>query len=144
MFLASIFTYSKIKGVNFFRAVFYFPNLVSAASISILFYTLLDTNHGTVNQMLKSIGLINNNIGWVESAIGARGVISFIQWWMWFGSSTIVCLAGMTAIPKDYHEAASVEGASGWQIFWHITTPLLKPTLLYIFSNIFNWWYANI
>jgi multiple sugar transport system permease protein len=62
-----------------------------------------------------------------------RGLVVFIQWWMWFGQTIIILMAGMTSIPVPLYEAAMVDGATGWQMFRNITLPLLKPILIFIF-----------
>ena len=62
-----------------------------------------------------------------------RGVVAFIQWWMWFGQTIIIVMAGMTSIPISLYEAAMVDGANSGQMFRRITLPLLKPILVYIF-----------
>lgn len=70
----------KIKGAGFFQAVFYLPNLVTAASIGILFGVLLDWQTGTVNKMLLAMNLIQEPINWMSSPAFAQGVTSLIQW----------------------------------------------------------------
>ncbi|WP_443661706.1 carbohydrate ABC transporter permease [Clostridium sp.] len=131
VFLAVILNDSKRKGSGFFKAIFYLPNIVTAASIGVLFSVLLDWNNGTLNQLLISMGLLNQPINWLNSPFFARGATSLIQWWMWFGYSMIIFSAGMKAISDDIYEAAKVDGASKNQMFWRITLPLLRPTILY-------------
>ena len=60
-----------------------------------------------------------------------RGIVIFIQWWMWFGATLIILMAGMTSISTSLYESAMVDGASSRQMFGHITLPLLKPVLIY-------------
>ena len=62
-----------------------------------------------------------------------RGLVVFIQWWMWFGQTIIILMAGMTSIPISLYEAAMVDGATATQMFRRITLPLLKPILIFIF-----------
>ncbi len=132
LLLAAMFTYNKIRGQGFFKAVFYFPNLVTAASIALLFNVLLDWQNGTINQILMGWNIIKEPINWLNTPFHTRNTVSLIQWWMWFGQTMIICLAGIAAIPGDYYEAAIVDGATKWQVFWKITLPLLKPTLIYV------------
>ncbi|MFV0430936.1 MAG: carbohydrate ABC transporter permease [Alphaproteobacteria bacterium] len=135
LFLAWVYTYAKIKGVAFFRAVFYFPNLVTATSVAVLFAMFLDRDSGILNQVLLSIGLIKEPIYFATKPFFMQVTVASIQWWMWFGHSTIILLAGMTAIPNDYFEAARVDGVKNTQIFWRITIPLLWPTIVYILTT---------
>lgn len=132
LFLAWIFTYGRIKGVSFFRAVFYFPNLVTASSVAVLFAMFIDRDAGILNQILLSLHLINEPVYWATKPFFMQATVATVQWWMWFGHSTIILLAGMTSISPDYFEAARVDGVKNNQIFFHIIIPLLWPTIVYI------------
>ena len=61
-----------------------------------------------------------------------RGVVVFIQWWLWFGQTTIILMAAMTSISGSIYEAALADGANGWQMFRFITLPLIKPVMIYV------------
>lgn len=122
----------KMKGLSVFRAIYYVPNLIAATSVAYLFRTLLDWQYGTVNQMLRSAGIISSGINWLGSTDTAPYVVSFISAWMWFGNSFIVLMAGVQGLNKDYFESASIDGAGRWKTFSKITIPLLKPILLYV------------
>lgn len=121
----------KIKGLGFFRAVYYLPNIIAATSVAFLFKTLLDWRYGTINQILAKFG-VNEPINWLGQPVTARLSISLIQTWMWFGNSFIMLMAGVQGINKDYFEAASIDGAGRWKSFFYITLPLLRPILLYV------------
>ena len=121
----------KIKGLAFYRAVYYLPGIISATSIAFLFKTLLDWRFGTVNQILKYVG-VSNPIDWLGKPGTAGLVVSLIQTWMWFGNSFIMLMAGVQGINNDYFEAAAIDGAGRWRRFFSITLPLLKPILLYV------------
>lgn len=123
----------KMRGLSIFRALFYLPNLIAATSVSFLFKTLLDWKYGTINQMLVGSGITNSAIDWLGSTSTAPYVISIVSAWMWFGNSFIMLMAGVQGIPKDYFEAAAIDGAGRWKVFGKITLPLLKPILLYVF-----------
>ncbi len=121
----------KIKGLPFFRAVYYLPGIISATSIAFLFKTLLDWRFGTINQILAKVG-VKNPIDWLGQSSTAPLVISLIQTWMWFGNSFIMLMAGVQGINNDYFEAAAIDGAGRWKRFTKITLPLLKPIMLYV------------
>lgn len=123
----------KIKGLPVFRAIYYLPNLIACTSVAFLFKTLLDWKYGSFNQMLIQLGLIKNPINWLGQTSTAPMVVALIGAWMWFGNSFIVIMAGVQGIPKDYFEAAAIDGAGRWKVFFKITLPLLKPILLYVF-----------
>ncbi len=129
--LAVVLNYKKIKGSDFFKSIFYLPNLVTATSIGVLFSVILDWQTGSLNRILIAIGILKQPVNWLNSPFYTRGTTSLIQWWMWFGYSTIIFDAGIKAISNDIYEAAIVDGANRRQTFWKITLPLLRPTVLY-------------
>ncbi len=133
MLLAVLFTDVRIrlKGVKFFRAIFYFPNLVTAASVSLLALVLLDYQSGTLNQILFGDDK-SKYIRWLSNPRGNQFIVSIIQTWQWFGNSMIILIAGLQAIPRDYYESAEVDGASAFARFIHITFPLILPIFIYI------------
>jgi multiple sugar transport system permease protein len=122
----------KFKGLGIFRALFYLPNLISAASVAFLFKNLMDWQFGSLNQILISFGIISTKINWLGQPGTALIVVAIIGAWMWFGNSFIVLMAGVQGISKDYFEAATIDGAGRWTIFGKITVPLLKPILFYV------------
>ena len=123
----------RMKGLGFFRAVFYLPNIIAATSVAFLFKTLLDWRYGSINQMLSSLGVnAAGPINWLGNSSVTPYVIAVIGAWMWFGNSFILLMAGVQGISKDYFEAAGIDGAGRWKIFSKITIPLLKPILLYV------------
>jgi multiple sugar transport system permease protein len=123
----------KMKGLGIFRALFYLPNLIAATSISFLFKTLLDWRFGTFNQVLMKIGILQSPINWLGEPGSAPYVVAVINAWMWFGNSFILLMAGVQGIPRDYFEAAAIDGAGRWYTFRKITMPLLNPIMIYVF-----------
>jgi multiple sugar transport system permease protein len=121
----------KIKGGGFFRMLFYLPNLMMPAAIAALFFSLF-SYYGPVNQFLVRGGIIPAAVNFIESAATMRFLVVFIQWWMWFGQTTIVLMAAMTSISVSIYEAALADGANGWQMFRFITLPLIKPVMIYV------------
>ena len=132
LFLGALFSYSRIRGKSFFQAVFYLPNLITATSIGIIFSLLMDWQSGTFNHILRGLGLIDEPIYWLVSETWTAATVSFIQWWQWFGYTTLIVMAGMKAIPDELYEAARIDGARSVQMYFRITLPLLKNTLTYV------------
>jgi len=122
----------KVKGLKFFRIVFYLPNLISAAIVAMIFAKVLDTNYGILNQVLSELGFISNSIRWLLEPFLAQLSVSSIQTWMWFGNSFILFMASVQAVSKDLFEAATVDGAGRFQILRHITIPSIKPIVIYV------------
>lgn len=123
----------KLRGVGVFRALFFLPNIITIASVALLFSILLDWNHGALNQMLLSLGWISRPVNWLNNPVYAQGWVALIGAWMWFGNTFIILMAGISGIPKDFYEAAYIDGANWWDSFTKITIPQLKPILLYVF-----------
>lgn len=107
------------------------PNIITAASVALIFGQLFGHPYGPVEQMLKSLGLVEE-IQFFQSKAWTRGIIVFIQFWMWFGQNMIVYMATILSINPSLFEAARIDGAGDGQIFFRITLPLLKPMLIYI------------
>jgi multiple sugar transport system permease protein len=122
----------RIKGVGVWRALFFLPNLLMPAAVAGLFISLF-SYYGPANQFLVRAGFVPEAVHFLLDVGWTRGIVVFIQWWMWFGQTIIILMAGMTSIPTSLYEAAMVDGASGSEMFRRITLPLLKPILLYIF-----------
>lgn len=122
----------NMKGLGFFRAMFYLPNLITIASVALLFGILLGWHHGTLNHLLLDLGIISKPINWLNDPTTARWSVALIGAWMWFGHTFIVLMAGISGISKDYYESALIDGANRFQTFTNITLPLLKPIMLYV------------
>ena len=132
--LAVWFTYAKLKfkGKGFFKVVMYMPNILTAASIAALYLSLFaESKYGPVNNLLMSIGIIDNPIKFVTGVWQSRGMVMFIQCWMWFGNTMIMLMSGIMGLNPSLFEAANIDGASSGQVFRKITLPLLSPMMLY-------------
>jgi ABC-type sugar transport system permease subunit len=121
----------KIKGVGIWRMLFYMPNLLMPAAVAALYFSLF-SYYGPVNQILVRGGFIPEAIDFIRSIGTMRGLVVFIQWWMWFGQTTIILMAAMSSISLSLYEAAVIDGAHDWQIFRYITLPLIKPVMIFI------------
>lgn len=120
-----------IRGKGLVKVMVYMPNIITAASIAILFNALF-SQYGPIMTTLKNWGWVASNYDLMNSTAGTRGVISYILFWMWYGNTTLLLIAGMMGINPSLYESADVDGASGWTKFSRITLPLLKPVTLYV------------
>ncbi len=120
-----------LKGIQFFKTVIYFPNLIIAASFASLFFSLF-ADTGPVNSFLMNVGILREPFHFFSNTWSARGLVAFMNCTMWFGNTTLLLLAGMLGIDPAIREAAEVDGASPWQVFTRITLPLIRPILLYV------------
>ncbi|MGO2540467.1 carbohydrate ABC transporter permease [Specibacter sp. AOP5-B1-6] len=117
-----------IRGLPFYRSVFYLPSLLGGSvAIAILWKQIFGTT-GLVNQLLAMVGI--QGPGWISDPSTALGSIILLHVWT-FGAPMIIFLAGLRQIPAMYYEAADVDGASWWQKFVKITIPLLSPIIFF-------------
>ena len=143
-FLWSIrFTFTKGAGGNLFvgfrnyvdifstafRSLFLYPLVLPAASVVIVVQAFF-SNGGLINQLLGQPGLLGED--WIHSGY-AFPILIGLYVWKNCGYNLVLFLAGLSAIPKEYREAAACEGATGWQITRYITLPMLAPTFFFIF-----------
>jgi ABC-type sugar transport system permease subunit len=122
---------TRLRAKGAYKILVYMPNIITAASISLLFYALL-CKYGPVMSTLREWGWVSSAADIMTSKWGTSLTISFILFWMWYGNSTLLLISGMMGINPSLYEAADIDGASGRQKFFHVTLPLLKPVLLYV------------
>ncbi|SFL08889.1 multiple sugar transport system permease protein [Lachnospiraceae bacterium KH1T2] len=133
LLLAAWFTdrRTKVPGKGLFKVVFYMPNIITAATVAILFNALFGHPMGPVNDLLVRFGILKEPFNFLIKKGAAKGIVIFIQTWMWYGYTMIVLISGILGISPDIFEAAEVDGANGWQIFWKITLPNIRTILLF-------------
>lgn len=133
LFLAALLTdfHLRIKGKGIFRAIYFFPNIVTVTTIAVLVYVLFDWQSGAVNQLIHGADkkIYTNFFGKGRTV---QLIIAGVQTWIWFGYTTISLMAGIQAVPKELVEAAVIDGARGRQIFFRIIIPSIRPILVYI------------
>lgn len=132
LLLASWFTdvHTKLKAQGAYKVIMYLPNIITAASLAFLFYALFGVG-GVVPNVLIKMGVKVPEGGYLASGWYSVFIIAFIQFWMWYGNTMIVLIAGIMGISPSLYEAAMVDGATPRQQFFKITLPLLKPILQY-------------
>ena len=123
---------STIKAQGFFKVIFYLPNIITAATVAILFSAFFGYPMGPVTDILTSLGFIEEPVHYFMNATIARGVVVFIQTWMWYGYTMINIIAGVNGISPEIFESAEVDGANRTQTFFQITLPNIKTVMLFI------------
>lgn len=118
----------KLKGQGFFKTVIYMPNLIMASSFAMLFFALF-SDGGPVNNLMIQLGIPPYQF--LYQTAGTRGLVALMNFLMWFGNTTIILMAGVMGIDSALFEASEIDGASGWQTFWRVTIPLLRPIIAY-------------
>lgn len=132
MFVA-ISIYNRSAAVrSFFRGIFYIPAISSVVSITVVWAWIYHPQYGILNFVLKSAGAIQQNVDWLGSNRTALYAIIAILVTTSVGQPIILYVAALGNVPKDYIEAATIDGASKWRIFRRIIWPLIMPTTLYI------------
>jgi multiple sugar transport system permease protein len=121
----------KVPGEGIFKVLFYMPNIITAATIAILFNALFGYPMGPVNDILTRVGILAQPMNFLVKKSIAQGVVIFIQTWMWYGYTMIILISGVLGISPEIFEAAEVDGANGWQTFWLVTLPNIKTILLF-------------
>lgn len=129
LFIAYILN-CKVRGVNFFRMVYYIPSILGGSvSIAVLWKFLFKTE-GLINIILGKFGIPAFN--WLGNTDGAFFVIVLLRVWQ-FGSPMVIFLAALKGVQADLYEAAAIDGAGKWRQFISITTPLITPVIFYNF-----------
>jgi len=129
LFLAQLLN-QKIKTISFFRASFFLPVIVSGVVVTILWQQLFGFDSGIFNRVLSGIGL--PKIGWLVNPDIAIYSIAVMATWKNVGLYVILFLVGLQTVPPQYYEAAKLEGATRWQQFYHITLPMINPTIFLV------------
>ncbi|MFR3404681.1 MAG: carbohydrate ABC transporter permease [Blautia faecis] len=98
------------------RSIVFFPNLVSTVAVGIIFKALMHPSKGLFNEILGMAGI--SRVNWLGDRGAALYSVIAVDVWKGVGVATVIYIAGISAISKDYYEAASLDGATGWQQFW--------------------------
>lgn len=138
LYLAIQLTKEK-KGMNFFQTVYFIPYTLSMVVVGFLWLLLLNPTWGAFNIALKDIGLGGYVQPWLGQKSTALITVIMVNFWRWIGFPILVFKAGLQGIPKELNEAAIVDGASNWQLFRHVTFPLMIPTISMVTIITFIW-----
>ena len=120
----------KIKGKGFYRVLYFLPMVAAPAAISMVWRWLFNSEFGLINYLLSFIGLEGPQ--WLTDPNVALISIAIVGIWSAIGYNMVLLLAGLQEIPKDYYEAASIDGASPIRQFFSITLPLVSPTMFFV------------
>ena len=120
----------RIRGKGFYRTVYYIPVVVSMAVVAQISNVWLSYNSGTFNNILPALGA--ERIAWYKSTFWMYFWIIVICVWKGLGSTVILLIAGLNAIPPEVYEAADLDGANGAERFFKITLPQLRPMLVFV------------
>ena len=129
---------AKVKGLAFFRTIFYLPSIVPVVASSVLWLWLLNPDYGLINLMIDGFGGLLQKVGlpgvtgpgWLADPNWSKPALILMSTWG-VGASVVIYLAGLQDVPQELYEAASIDGASGWRKTWHITIPFMSPYIFF-------------
>lgn len=116
----------KARGRSIYRTILFLPMIAAPAAVAMVWRWLFNSDFGLINN------IFNLQVKWVSSPNIAVFSIAVIGIWSIIGYNMVLFLAGLQEIPKDYYEAAEIDGATGIKSFFHITVPLLSPTIFFV------------
>ena len=120
----------KIRFRLLFRTAFFLPIVTSGVIVGLIWNFMYDPQVGVLYYILETLHLPDQ--GWIGTSGSALPSLALTSIWWNAGYYMIIFLAGLQDIPRDFYEAAHIDGANSWQSFWHITWPLLKPTRFFV------------
>lgn len=120
----------RLPGGTMLRSILLFPYMISFVIVGLMWRNILDPYVGILNRLLAEAGLPLQY--WLANYYAALPAIIGITIWHGMGYNMVLFLAGLQGIPRDYYDAAQVDGATNWNLFRHITLPLLAPTTLFV------------
>lgn len=122
---------TRLRGLGFYRTAYYVPVVSSMVAVSMIWIQLFDPLYGVISNGLAAVGL--GGIDWLGDPAWAMPSIVVVSVWKGLGWNMLIYLAGLQGVPDHLKEAAAIDGATRWQVFWRIVFPLLAPTTFFIF-----------
>ncbi len=125
---------NKIRGgfwKNSFRTMFFLPAIAPLAGSAVIWTTMFNADSGIVNMAFKMLGL--PSVNWLTDPSTALLSVIIMTLWADIGYNIVLFMAGIDSIPESLYEAAELDGATQWQVFWAITLPMLSRTMLFVF-----------
>ena len=122
---------NPIKGMGIYRTIYFIPVITSINAVAIIWNFIYHPDYGLLNRLLELVHLPTQT--WLQDPNWAMPCIIIMSVWKGLGYNVVIFLTGLQSIPRHLYEAATIDGASSWQKFRHITWPLLSPTTFFIF-----------
>lgn len=127
-FLMALLLNQKVRGMAFYRTAYYIPSIVPAVASAALWLYVLQPQWGLLNSLLSAINI--QGPGWMASEVWSKPAIIMLMVWG-CGGTMIIYLAGLQDVPKEYYEAAEIDGAGWFRKFTNVTLPLMTPTIFF-------------
>lgn len=117
----------RLKAVGLFRTIFFLPSVVPVVAMAIMWKLIFNRDAGILNALLEKVGL--GPIGWL---VGPQAFYALVILTLWgLGGGMVIMLAALQGVPVELEEAAVVDGASSWRVFWHVTVPMISPAIFF-------------
>jgi multiple sugar transport system permease protein len=127
----SVLINEKVMGKTWFKVIYFMPVITSYVAISIVWELILHPGqNGILNSVLRVIGIAP--LGWISDPDFSKPALAIMDTWRWLGFITIVLLAGLQSIPEALYEAARIDGAKAVDRFFHVTLPMLRPSISFV------------
>jgi ABC-type sugar transport system permease subunit len=121
---------SKLAGLRFYRSLIYLPSLLSIVATGLIWRVMADPQTGPLNAIFR--GALGIEVPWLSNGTFAIFFIAVISMWASLGFNSIIFMAGLNDIPEELVEAARIDGAGAWRIFWSIKLPLIRPVMQFV------------
>ena len=118
--------------VNFYRVMIYLPAILPTLIVALIFRSILHPSSGILNRFLRAVGLEEFALKWLTDPNIALFSVVAVDTWKGVGYIMVILLAGLQTIPRDYYEAAQIDGANAWDRFRYVTLPMLTPALVVV------------
>lgn len=128
--LVAVMMNQGLRGITFYRSIYFLPVVTSTVAVALVWQWLYNPEFGPINYVLDLVGI--NGPAWIASPQWAMPALVIMSIWQVTGYNMVIYLAGLQGIPEEFHEAASIDGASRWRRFWSITIPLISPTTFFV------------
>jgi multiple sugar transport system permease protein len=121
---------NNVRGKTVYRVLYFMPFITGSVAVGVIWSFLLNTDFGLFNSLLRSV-FHAKGVGWLTDPRFVIPSIALVGIWQGLGFNMIILLAGLQGIPVSYSEAARMDGANKFQLFWNVTLPMLSPTIFF-------------
>jgi multiple sugar transport system permease protein len=117
----------RLKAVGLFRTIFFLPSVVPVVALAIMWRLVFNRDAGILNAIIEKVGV--GPITWLVDPAAFYALIILTVWGL--GGGMVIMLAALQSVPTELEEAARIDGASAWQVFWHVTVPMISPVIFF-------------
>jgi multiple sugar transport system permease protein len=127
-FALALMLNQNVRGLSIYRTIYYLPAITPAVAFAVVWIQILNPEFGVLNSILHWFGIAP--IKWLFDPTWAKPAFILMSLWL-TGFQMVIFLAGLQGVPKELHEAASIDGANSWRRFWNVTVPIISPVIFF-------------